>query len=493
MPIYSKPKSSPTREAIIGLGERSVRKNYYPELQDKLETLERMKSRNQALMMAIPDVLLISDVKFHMTPFSTSSRLEASLVLAFLRDRKISQHLKEKVEGVFKSKSADVTTFEMITNNKLKYYEARFQWTDLNEVLIIIRDITLRQQMEQELRVMAERDYITGLFNRRFFESALTPYENDEAHQLTLIVFDIDGLKNINDTLGHIEGDHVIMQVAHMISEVFHDAKILARIGGNEFGVAYIDALSSEVEYRCASFQNQLSDANQLSPYEISVSYGIAHSEYLPIHLTQLYQTADHNLYKSKLLKEGSSKSALVRTLMKALEAKDFITEGHADRMSDLADKLGEALGLERHRMDQLRLLTKFHDIGKVGIPDRILKKPGPLNAEEWKIMSTHTLIGQRIAAASPELAAISDLILKHHEKWDGTGYPLKLSGVDIPLECRILGLVDTYDAMTNDRPYRNALSTDAAIAEILRCTGTQFDPELVPVFVEILKKTPTP
>lgn len=493
MSIYSKDKAAPTREAIIGLGERSVRKNYYPELQDKLVTLERMKSRNQALMMAIPDVLLISDVKFHMTPFSTSSRQEASLVLSFLRDKNISSLLKEKVSGVFKSKSADVATFEMPGTNKMSYFEARFQWTDLNEVLIIIRDITLRQQMEQELRVMAERDYVTGLYNRRFFESALTAFENDETHQLTLIVFDIDGLKNINDTLGHVEGDHVIKKVSHLISEVFHDAKLRARIGGNEFGVAYIDARPSDVESRCTLFQNHLVDANRMSAYEVSVSYGIAHSEYLPIHLTQLYQTADHNLYKSKLLKEGSSKSALVRTLMKALEAKDYITEGHADRMSDLADKLGEALGLERHRMDQLRLLTKFHDIGKVGIPDHILKKPGPLTAEEWKIMSTHTFIGQRIAAASPELAAISDLILKHHEKWDGTGYPLKLSGESIPLECRILGLVDTFDAMTNDRPYRNALSTQAAITEIQNCSGTQFDPQLVPLFIEILKKNPVP
>lgn len=491
MPIYSKNKIAPTREAIIGLGEQSVRKNYYPELQDKLETLERMKSRNQALMMAIPDVLLISDVHFHMTPFSTASKLEASLVLAFLRDKKTSELLKERVTDVFKSKSADVITFEMVIKNKMNYFEARFQWTDLNEVLIIIRDITLRQQMEQELRVMAERDYITGLFNRRIFESSLTTYESDDRHQLSLIVFDIDGLKNINDTLGHVEGDHVIKKVAHLISEVFHDAKILARIGGNEFGVAYIDARPADVEHRCMVFQNHLTQANRLMPYEVSVSYGIAHSEYLPIQLTQLYQTADHNLYKSKLLKEGSSKSALVRTLMKALEAKDFITEGHADRMTYLADKLGETLGLERYRMDQLSLLTKFHDIGKVGIPDHILKKPSALTKEEWKIMSTHTLIGQRIAAASAELAAISDLILKHHEKWDGSGYPLNLAGIDIPLECRILALVDTFDAMTNDRPYRKALSTEIAITEILKCAGTQFDPELVPVFIEIVNKTP--
>ena len=187
------------------------------------------------------------------------------------------------------------------------------------------------------------------------------------------------------------------------------------------------------------------------------------------------------------MLKETSSKSALVRTLMNALEAKDYLTEGHAERMTENAIKLGEHLKLETHTIDQITLLTKFHDIGKVGIPDDILKKPGALDEKEWKIMKTHTTIGQRISSVSAELKPISDLILLHHEKWDGSGYPMGLSGDAIPIECRILALVDAFDAMTNDRPYRKALSFDDAINEIIKCKGSHFDPELVDIFLEIL------
>ena len=222
-------------------------------------------------------------------------------------------------------------------------------------------------------------------------------------------------------------------------------------------------------------------------PYSFTVSFGISYSDGNSINLDELYQIADHNLYKNKMLKETSSKSALVRTLMNALEAKDYLTEGHAERMTENAIKLGEYLKLETHTIDQITLLTKFHDIGKVGIPDDILKKPGALDEKEWKIMKTHTTIGQRISSVSAELKPISDLILLHHEKWDGSGYPMGLSGDAIPIECRILALVDAFDAMTNDRPYRKALSFDDAINEIIKCKGSHFDPELVDIFLEIL------
>ena len=222
-------------------------------------------------------------------------------------------------------------------------------------------------------------------------------------------------------------------------------------------------------------------------PYSFTVSFGISYSDGNSINLDELYQIADHNLYKNKMLKETSSKSALVRTLMNALEAKDYLTEGHAERMTENAIKLGEYLKLKTHTIDQITLLTKFHDIGKVGIPDDILKKPRALDEKEWKIMKTHTTIGQRISSVSAELKPISDLILLHHEKWDGSGYPMGLSGDAIPIECRILALVDAFDAMTNDRPYRKALSFKEAISEIIKCKGSHFDPELVDIFLEIL------
>ena len=487
MSSYSKSDKLPTRESIIGLGESSIRKNYYPELQDKISTLEKMRSRNQALIMAIPDILLVSDADNHLTPFSTTSRQEVSIVLSIMRKQTISNLLKEEIQMVYKYLEPRNFYFELNVDEEVKHFEARLRQTEQNEVLVIVRDITERFTFENQLRLMAETDYDTGLMNRRKFETVLKTFEGHAECSLGLIVFDIDGLKGINDTLGHLEGDHVIKVVSEHITKLFEDAICIARIGGNEFGVAYIDTEQKELELRCDAFKSVIADYNKGKSYDFTVSYGISHSMNEAIVLPRLFQTADYNLYNNKLLKDTSSKSALVRSLMKALEAKDYITEGHAERMTENATCIGQLLGLEQHRLDQLTLLTKFHDLGKVGIPENILKKEGPLTPEEWKIMETHTTIGKRIASVSPELNSISELILMHHEKWDGSGYPLKISGDSIPLECRILSLVDAVDAMTNDRPYRKALSFQQAVDEIHRCSGSQFDPELVELFVAYL------
>ena len=375
MKRYSKNNDMPTREAIIGLGESSVRKNYYPELQEKIYTLEKMSSRNNTLIMAIPDLLLVSDTNGYISPFATSSREEATLVLSVIREEYIHSKLKTEIEDVLNTQEPRSFDFELNLSGENKFFEARLHLTELNEVLIIIRDMSERISLENKLRYMAERDYQTGLRNRMKFELSIRQYEKRNDISIGLILFDIDGLKGINDTLGHYEGDKVIKVVSENIEKIFAQAAI----------------------------------------------------------------------------------------------------------------KLGEYLKLKTHTIDQITLLTKFHDIGKVGIPDDILKKPGALDEKEWKIMKTHTTIGQRISSVSAELKPISDLILLHHEKWDGSGYPMGLSGDAIPIECRILALVDAFDAMTNDRPYRKALSFDDAINEIIKCKGSHFDPELVDIFLEIL------
>ena len=157
--------------------------------------------------------------------------------------------------------------------------------------------------------------------------------------------------------------------------------------------------------------------------------------------------------------------------------------------MQDLVESLAIAIGLPEHKVTDLRLLAHFHDIGKVGIPDRILFKPGPLTTEEVVEMRRHCEIGHRIALSSPDLVPIADGILKHHEWWNGNGYPLGLKGEEIPLECRILSIADSYDAMTSDRPYRKGMAHEEAVAEMLRCSGTQFDPRLVQHFLDTLRK----
>jgi HD-GYP domain-containing protein (c-di-GMP phosphodiesterase class II) len=150
---------------------------------------------------------------------------------------------------------------------------------------------------------------------------------------------------------------------------------------------------------------------------------------------------------------------------------------------------MARTLGLSQDFENDLSLLARFHDLGKVGIPDHILSKPEPLTEGEWRQMHQHCEIGHRIASSIHDLEPISDWILKHHERWDGRGYPTGLSGRDIPLACRILAIADAYDAMISDRPYQKALAPEEAIAELRRCAGTQFDPEMVEQFIEIVRQ----
>ena len=201
----------------------------------------------------------------------------------------------------------------------------------------------------------------------------------------------------------------------------------------------------------------------------------------------QMLKEADDEMYRQKLSSTHSNRNVVVQTIMKMLEIRDYATEGHSQRMGELAVDLAERIGLPNNSKNDLRLLAQFHDLGKIGIPDQILLKPGPLTAEERKEIERHAEIGHRIAMVVPEFLPVADLILKHHEWWNGAGYPLGLKGEAIPVENRILSIVDAFDAMTNDRPYRAAMTQSAAIEELRRCRGSQFDPALVDEFIALL------
>ncbi len=345
-------------------------------------------------------------------------------------------------------------------------------------------------RIEEELKYLSFHDALTGLFNRNYFEQEIKRWEKEKRAKKTnypptgIMICDVDGLKLVNDTLGHERGDALLIEAARIIQSVFPKNGLAARIGGDEFAVL----LEDNEEGLALAYQNihqalrSYNANNQELPLSISVGYAVDH---ISPDLTQVFKEADNNMYREKLKQSQGVRDSIVESLMLALNKKDF-SQHHAERIQKRILDLSSAMGLTTTSEADWCLFAKYHDIGKVGVMEEILFKPGLLDANEKEKIIRHCEIGYRIAQATSELSPIADWILKHHEWWNGEGYPLGLKGEEIPIECRILAIADAYDAMTNYRPYSNEVSPAEALAELKRWAGTQFDPVLTKLFCDI-------
>lgn len=345
--------------------------------------------------------------------------------------------------------------------------------------------ITKRKRYEEKLKYLSLHDPLTGLYNRAFFEEEMRRLDGQRVRPAAVLVADLDGLKLVNDTFGHAVGDEMLKAAAQILRSSFREEDVVARVGGDEFAVLLPgadEAAAARAAERVLARSEEHRAFRPDLPVQLSVGYAAAQNP--GDSLEEAFKKADDLMYRQKLVRGTGARNRIMQALLAILEEKDFLTAGHAQRVEEWCLAVGRRMGLSARQLADLALLARAHDIGKAAVPDAVLFKPGPLTEEEREIMKSHSEKGYRIALSSPELAGIADLILKHHERWDGRGYPLGLKGEEIPVECRILAVADAFDAMTSPRPYRKPLSAEEAAQALRACAGSQFDPQVVEVFL---------
>lgn len=333
-----------------------------------------------------------------------------------------------------------------------------------------------------------ERDMLTQLYSKNSFYSEMDKLLAKGVYPVTVVVCNANGIGLVNDVYGWKKGNELLRQAADLLRGNLPQGTLLARLADGDMAAALTEV---EQEYAIRLFENikeQYSEFNDTG-INTDIEYGVAVIRDGTRRVEDAVREASESMRTKKLMNQSSQKSSLLDSLTQTLTESDYETEEHVERTREMAIRLGKALSLSDGELGKLALLAVLHDIGKIAIPHSILLKPGKLTDAEWEIMKTHTEKGYRIASASKELKPIGEYILHHHERWDGAGYPGGLAGDEIPLLSRIITVVDSHDVMVHDRPYHRAMSGEAAEAELRRCSGTQFDPKLVEVFLEVLRE----
>lgn len=379
----------------------------------------------------------------------------------------------------------------------------------------LISDLELRihelEETRHELANLAEHDGLTGLLNHRTIHNRLMDCVNSHPDDnITIMMIDMDDFKQFNDTYGHPVGDQVLKHIANILKQSFSEGVYTGRCGGDEFMTVLPGCGASEASIIADHIKKVLLFTPFRNPEGVAIPirlcFGISDTTSAGSSPINLVAAADAALFEGK--KKGGDVIMLHMTikdqcdiekrttfdvldsLVTAIDNKDRYTKRHSEDVTTYALLLAQSLSFSEETCSAVRVAGLLHDVGKIGVPDSILRKPGKLSPEEYEIMKNHVTISGLIIHGLPRLADVLDAVTHHHERWDGKGYPRGLAGEQIPLLGRVMAIADAFSAMTLDRPYRAGMSPEEALAEIENGYGTQFDPKLSKVFVETIRQS---
>jgi len=355
-------------------------------------------------------------------------------------------------------------------------------------IFVIARDISERKKFEEDILYLSYHDQLTGLYNRRFFEVELARIDQPRNLPLTIVMGDVNGLKLINDSFGHAMGDQLLINIAVSIRKACRADDIIARVGGDEFMLILPNTNTVETIKVINRIKLNLS-AVKLNNFELSVSFGYETKIESSQDTAMLLKKTEDFLYRHKLYESASSRSKTIELIMKTLFEKNEREMLHSTRVSHICELIARKMKLSSEDVNQIRITGLMHDIGKIGIDERILNSESSLGVDEWIEVKKHPEIGYRILNSSSEFSEVSEDVLQHHERWDGKGYPRGLKAEEISVKARIISIADSYDAMTSDRAYRKAMSVEFAISEIKKYSGIQYDPMIVNAFLEVIQE----
>lgn len=364
------------------------------------------------------------------------------------------------------------------------------------------------EEARKKLTTLAERDGLTGLYNYRTIHARLGDYTRAHPDKcVSVMLMDMDRFKQLNDTFGHPIGDQALRHLANTLRQVCDESALLGRCGGDEFMIVLPETRAEEAKIVAENIRYELTHHPFVNPEGVAIPlqlcFGIADSA--TSSGVSLIASADAALYNGKqhggnavmlhLIStedeaptEEHSSFGILDALVTAIDNKDQYTRAHSEDVTHHALRLVDALGCSEKTHDIVRIAGLLHDVGKIGVPTSILRKPGKLSDQEYEVMKGHVTLSSLIIHGLPHLSDILDAVACHHERWDGKGYPKGLQGEEIPLLGRVMAVADAFSAMTMDRPYRAGMATEAALRQIEAGAGTQFDPAIARTFVEKMR-----